>query len=244
MIVGNLKTNYIILGDGKQTILLLHGWGGSYASFLGLGNDLCTKYRVVIPDLWGFGKSEQPPKSFGVFDYARLIVEFLNQLKLNKVHIIGHSFGGRLGIIIASVYPQYVDKLVLIDSAGIKPKFSFKKYFKIKIFKHLKNKVQLGKKDKDCLKHFGSSDYLCLNAAFKEIFVRVVNQHLNNYLKNINAQTLIIWGKKDRDTPLYMAKVLRKNIKSSKIVLLNGGHFAYLTQQDLVLNYIYDFLGD
>ncbi len=244
MIVDGLKTNVLTMGQGKDAVVLLHGWGGSSFSMLGLGNDLCAKYKVIIPDLWGFGKSEDPPHTFDVFDYALCVVKVIKQLNLKQVHIIGHSFGGRLGIIIASLYPQYLKKLVLIDSAGLKSKFSIIKYLKIKRYKHIKKQVLLGKKDKKCLSRFGSKDFLSLNNTLKEVFVRVVNQHLNNLLKDITAKTLILWGKKDKDTPLYMAKVLHKNIKSSKLKLLNGGHFAYLFRQDLALSYIYNFLED
>lgn len=221
---------------------MLHGWGGSSASMLVIGNDLSSKYRVIIPDLWGFGKSQTPPSNFGIYDYADCVANLLLQKGLSDVIVVGHSFGGRIGIILASKYKQLVSRLILIDSAGAKPRFSLIKYLKIKRYKHIKRQVQNGQRPKSDLKKFGSADYLALNEDMKEVFVRVVNQHLNDLFGQILQPTLILWGKKDNQTPLYMAKLLHKQIKCSKIILIKGGHFAYIKQKAKVLESIYQFL--
>lgn len=244
MLINNLETNLLDYGEGDQVVLLLHGWGGTSASMLGLGNDLSLKYRVVIPDLWGFGLSQKPPQNFGVYEYADAVAQMLRAMHINKAVIIGHSFGGRLGIILASEYPELVSKLILIDSAGIKPRFGLSKYLKIKKFKRLKKQVDNGLKPPSVLFKFGSSDYLLLDDDMKRVFVKVVNQHLNGLLDKIFKPTLILWGKTDKQTPLYMAKVLHKKVKSSKLLLLKGGHFAYLTQQAKALEYIFEFLEE
>lgn len=244
MQINNLETNVLDYGEGKQAVLLLHGWGGCAASMLGLANDLSIRYRVIIPDLWGWGLSQKPPSDFGIFEYAKGIAELLNQKNLKQVCLIGHSFGGRIGLVLASQYPQLISKLILIDSAGVKPKFSLCKYLKIKKYKHLKALVERGEKSSDVLSKFGSTDYMQLDEQMQKVFVRVVNQHLNNLLDKIFQPTLIIWGKKDKQTPLYMAKVLHKKIKSSKIIQLKGGHFAYLTEKREVLKAVFKFLEE
>ena len=244
MLVNNLHTHVLDYGQGKKTILILHGWGGSSASMLVIGNDLSSKYRVIIPDLWGFGQSQDPSSHFGIYDYADCVANLLLQKGLNNVIVVGHSFGGRIGIILASKYKNLVSKLILIDSAGAKPRFSLIKYLKIKRYKHIKRQVQNGQRPQSDLKKFGSPDYLALNDNNKQVFVRVVNQHLDGLFGQIKQPTLIIWGKKDNQTPLYMAKLLHKQIKCSKIVLIKGGHFAYIKQKVKVLESIYQFLED
>ena len=244
MLVNGLKTYILDYGEGQDVVLLLHGWGGNSASMLGLGNELSLRHRVIIPDLWGWGQSQHPPENFGIYDYAEHIVKLLSQLDIERVVVIGHSFGGRIGIILSSLYPHLISKLVLIDSAGLKPRFSLIKHLKVKRYKRLKKQVQCGIKDKSVLSKFGSSDYLSLDQDMQKVFVRVVNQHLNSLACDITHPTLIIWGKHDKQTPLYMAKVLHKMIKSSKIILLKGGHFAYLTEQSKAIKSIFEFLEE
>lgn len=239
--IDDLDTNILDMGQG-ECVVLLHGWGGSSLSMLGLANELSSKYRVIVPDLWGFGKSQKPPKSFTIFDYADLIEKLLAQLKLSEVTLVGHSFGGRIALILASRHKEFVQSLVLIDSAGLKPKFSLIRYFRIKRYKHLKKLVQAGQKPEYVLDRFGSQDYKTLDEDLKQVFVNVVNEDLSCLLNQIEQKTLILWGRHDKDTPRYMAKTFNKNIKNSKLFWLDGGHFAYLTQQKKALKYIFEFL--
>lgn len=243
MLAGGLKTNFLDQGKG-EVVLLLHGWGGSLQSFLGVANELSLRFRVIVPDLWGFGKSETPPANFNVLNYALNIVELLKSLNVNKVTIVGHSFGGRIGIVLASLHPQFVNKLVLINSAGLKPRFSLKRFLKIRKYKKLKKQVKEGKKSPSVLLGFGSTDYKQLEGNMKSVFVNVVNQNLSSLLPKIKCKTLIIWGNKDRSTPIYMAKQLHKNIKSSMLYVLKGDHFVYVSKQESVLRLIFEFLGE
>ena len=243
MEINNLKTNFLDLGEGSP-IVLLHGWGGTSLSMLGLANELSTKFRVIVPDLWGFGGSQPPNENSNIFNYASLTKDLLNALNLEKVVVVGHSLGGRIALILASTYHELVEKLVLIDSAGLKPKFSIIKYWKIKRYKRVKQKVENGTMPAYKLQNYGSADYKELSEPLKSIFVRVVNQDLSNLLDKIETKTLILWGKKDKDTPRYMAKLLHKNIKCSKLLWLDGGHFAYMTQQKKVVQHIFEFLEE
>ena len=61
----------------------------------------------------------------------------------------------------------------------------------------------------------------------RSVFVRVVNTHLDKTLDSVSQPTLIVWGKSDKETPLYMAKRFRRKIRDSALILLGGGHFAY-----------------
>ena len=239
--VEGLNTNYLDMGQG-ECVLLLHGWGGSSASMLGLANDLSSKYRVIVPDFWGFGKSEIPPAAFDVYAYAKAVKSLMDLLKVEKFCVIGHSFGGRVALALASSYPQNINSMVLIDSAGIKPKFSLKRFFKIKRYKRLKKKVEQGVLPADVLRNFGSPDYKELSPQLKQVFVNVVNQDLTNLLDGISTKTLILWGRKDTETPPYMAKLLHKRLKCSKLLWIEGGHFAYMTEQKKCLESIYEFL--
>ncbi|MEG2107890.1 MAG: alpha/beta hydrolase [Clostridia bacterium] len=204
-------------GNGKD-VVFLHGWGADLRAFLFVAREL--NCRSVLVDFYGFGKTPHPDFPLTVADYANGVIEVLNKCNIKKAVLVGHSFGGRVAIEIASKFPNLVEKLVLIDSAGIKPRRKLKYYFKILLHKILK---RFGKGQK------GSADYCQLSNVMKKTFINVVNYNQKPLLKFISADTAIFWGTLDEDTPLYMARILNKKIKSSHLFLLtNAGHFSYL----------------
>src|SRR3989344_891612 len=93
--VKNLKINYKSFGSGKP-FLILHGWQSSSDRWMKVGELLQEKYRVIIPDLPGFGKSEEPKEAWSLDSYVDWLLEFTAKvLELNKeFYILGHSFGG------------------------------------------------------------------------------------------------------------------------------------------------------
>ena len=125
-------------------------------------------------------------------------------------------------------------KLVLVDSAGIKPRRGIKYRLKILMHKILK---KFGKGLK------GSKDYRVLSPVMKKTFQNVVNYDETYLLSDITADTAIFWGDKDKETPLYMARKLNKKIKSSHLFLLtNAGHFSYLDNSGYFLKILSAFI--
>ena len=228
---------YIQSESKEKDVLLLHGWGGSSESFRAVFEFLQKKYRVTAIDFAGFGKSPPPPYPYSVSDYAIKLAEFLDTHNINKTHIIAHSFGGRVAIELSCLYPHLIDKLVLTSAAGIKPKRKIRYYLNV-----LKYKIaKLLKKD---LSKFGSKDYKKLDGVMKAVFVKAVNYDQTKLLKHIKAQTLLIWGQNDTETPLYMAKTMNRLIKNSKLIVFRDtGHFAYIEKSLLFLRHIDRFLG-
>lgn len=208
--------------DGEGTpVLLLHGWGAGRKAMSGLFGFIKSCGRSVISiDLPFFGDSEMPPESWGVYEYAVAVKEFMRLINIEKAIILGHSFGGRLALILAADY-RAAEKLILIDSAGLKPRRGIK--YKLKVLRY-----KIAKKFNLKLKKSGSSDYNALPPRMKPVFVRIVNTHLDKKLKKIDVPALILWGRNDKDTPMYMAKKFEKNIKDSGLVVLeNAGHFSF-----------------
>lgn len=226
----NVLINYKIKrnGNGNNFVLLLHGWGGSIISFEGLENYLFNQgFSTINLDFPGFGNSEIPNENFKLEDYATIIKELLDYEQITKTNIVCHSFGGRVALLLSST-TNLVDKMILVDSAGLKPKFNFIRWLKIRIFKlkrFLNNKFHLNFN----LDKYGSDDYKVLPNEMKHIFNNIVNTDLTPNLNKIETPCLIVWGDKDRSTPLYMAKKLNKKIKNSKLkIYRNSGHFSYL----------------
>lgn len=225
----NITYRYTRQEGASEVVLLLHGWGGSLNSFRTLEKQLTQSgFSVITLDFPAFGGSDCPPEDFTMNDYYRVVSELLACENINSVNVVGHSFGGRVAMLLSANEPQKIKKLILVDSAGIKPKFSLKKSLKIwkyKVLKKLKNKGII-KKD---LSNFGSADYKAMPEKLRPVFNRIVTTDLSEISKKIIAPTLLIWGTQDKDTPIYMAKKLNKNIKDSAIIKFeNCGHFCYL----------------
>lgn len=211
--------NYTVLGDGIN-VVFLHGWGGDASAFLFVAERLKTFAKSIVVDFNGFGKTPEPDRPYSVGDYAGEVLSVLEKEGVEKAIIVGHSFGGRVAMEIAAKFPDVASGLVLVDSAGIKPRRNPTYYIKIAIHKLMKKLGMKGLK--------GSNDYRVLSLIMKETFKKVVSYDQSYLLKDISVPTAIFWGKKDKDTPLYMAKKLSKNIKDSSLFLLDGGHYAYV----------------
>ncbi len=226
---------YSVCGRKDKPInIFLHGWGQSGESFKDVVSSLNT-YQNVIVDLPPFGKS-QGGENNSIFSYANMVISLCEHLNIKKANFFGHSFGGRIAILVAALRKDLVQKLVLIDSAGMKPRRGIKYYFKVLWYKIQK---KCGKKPKNA----GSSDYQKLSEGMKATFVSVVNTHLEQYCKLIEAKTFIVFGRDDRQTPIYMAKRLNKLIKGSKLSILEkAGHFCFQDRNIQFCKLVKDFL--
>lgn len=240
----NTKIFYEVLGEGQDLIVLLHGWGASSHLMMPLYKKLSSfniDYKYLFIDFPPFGKSGDPIEPWNLNDYLILVEEIIKQVnteeEIHKIKIVAHSFGGRVAIKLASKNNFKVDKLILFASAGIKPKMSVKNKINIlryKFYKKIKSKKAL---------RFGSKDYKILSPVMKKTFINVVNEDLTRDCEKITAKTLIIFGDKDKEIPLYMGKILKSKIKNSNLVVIkNGDHFAYIFHLDAIYPIICSFL--
>ena len=211
--------NYYKTGSGKA-IVLLHGWGASGELMLPIARAI-PNYTYVVPDLYGHGHTRHPDRPLTLDDYVSMVMILLKREKVDKAIFICHSFGGRIGIKIATRYPEVVERLILCDSAGLRPKKGFKYYTK-------RLNYIIRKRFGFSLDRCGSADFRVLKGEIRNTFKNVVAYHQDDEINDIKCPTLIVWGKKDKDTPMYMAKRLNKKINGSKLVVMKGvGHFSY-----------------
>lgn len=227
--------NYEVQGEGEP-VVLLHGWLTDLESMRPLTTNLVNTHKVYLVDVVGFGKSSLPKEPLNSNDFAEFLKLFLEKLHIENPVLIGHSNGGR--IIINAVGKNMVKakKIVLIDSAGIKPKRSSKYYAKLAIYKTGKLFLNLLPNTKG-LKEFkerlrnkvGSSDYKASPIVLKDTMKIIVNEDVKNILPNIKVPTLLIWGSLDTATPISDAKLMEKLIPDAGLVEYPyGTHFSYL----------------
>lgn len=238
--IDNYNINYEIDGYGQEVIVILQGWGTTLQVYNSMAKLLSTKYKVVRLDLPGFGSSDEPRSAWSVEDYADFFLKFLAKLKLEEVILIGHSYGGRIIIKLASrgIKPIKISKIVLIDSAGVLPKKTAKQKLKIYRYRILKKVMKLKIINKifssfveNWKNRQGSDDYRNASPIMRQCLVKAVNEDLSNILKEIKTETLLIWGENDIATPLSDAKLMEREIPNSGLAIIkNAGHYCFLEQ--------------
>lgn len=177
-----------------------------------------------------------PPSDWSLGDYTDMTEALLDKLGIGEAIVIGHSFGGRVAIDLASRSDR-VKKLVLADAAGLKPRRGVRRRLRAMRFR-------LAKAAGRDTSKFYSADWKALSPEMRGVFARVVAEDLSERLPRISCPTLIVWGKRDKDTPPYMARRLNKGIKNSKLIMLDGGHFAYAEKHFAFVAALGDFIGD
>lgn len=237
-IVNGLRIHYVTMGQGEP-VLILHGWGSNAQVHQAMMEQLSKKYFVIAPDLPGFGKSQEPKTPFSVDDYADTVLEFLKAFAPKTISLIGHSFGGRIIIKLANrELPFALRRIVLIDSAGIRPQPTKKRSLRQKCYKAGKwflSRKPLVKLFPDALEklrvRFGSADYAAASPMMRQCLVKAVNEDLRPLLPGIHAPTLLIWGENDTATPVSDAQIMEAAIPDAGLALIqNAGHYSFLDQ--------------
>jgi pimeloyl-ACP methyl ester carboxylesterase len=248
--INNIQVAEKIAGEG-ETVLLLHGWGANIGLVWPLAESLLKKgYRCYALDMPGFGKSDDPPQAWTVFDYTNFIISYLNHHNLQQVYFFGHSFGGRLGLILGAEHSERIKKMALSDAAGIRQEAAFWPKLRLNTYKAIRDSMyKIGLKSlADNLrgkynKRYASSDFQQVSGVMQQTFVNVVNQDLLSYAAQVKPGTLLFWGDKDEDTPLWMGQKLESTIPDAGLVIHEGaGHYAYLeklTETVRVMDYFF-----
>ena len=252
--VFNIDFSGLPLGSADRVIVFLHGWGRTGADFNDLASRLARDfpaYALIQLDLPGFGGSPLVRTGgLSLADYSALLRALLEKLGVARISIVGHSLGGRIAIKFAALYPDCVQKLILISAAGIPPQsFRLKTlvagraafrtiFYSMRDFAYiLRLKNLLGA-------IFGSRDYQVTHGPLRETLKKVLAEDLRPDAAKITVPALIIWGANDRITPLRDGREYHALIKKSRLEILDGGHFAFMEKPDECGRLIRLFLQD
>ncbi|PYZ93856.1 alpha/beta hydrolase [Salipaludibacillus keqinensis] len=248
--LNDVTLNYHVSGEGKE-VILLHGWGANIQAFAPIHQNLEKNFKVYSLDLPGFGESTEPPEQWGIKDYTEVLRQFIEKIGITKPILMGHSFGGRMSICYSATYKD-VEKVILVDSAGIKPKRKASYYLKVYTFKTAKNVLKLPGLNRysdqilsKVKKMLGSSDYKSASGVMQQTMVKVVNEDLQHLMPEIDVPTLLVFGENDTATPVADGKRMEELIPNAGLVVLkNAGHYAYLDQLNQFNVIINKFLED
>ncbi len=229
------KMSYFYSRNGslKIPLLILHGWMQNKESWKGIIELLSKDMDIICPDLPGFGDSKDSSFSnFTTSDYSNYLFSFLNDLKIKKINILAHSFGGRIAIDFTAKHEDIVSNLILFSSAGIIHK---NPYRKIQFLKKIPGSAYIAGK-------LRSNDYK--NAKeYKNLFLNAISYNAEEKFNKIETPTLILWGDKDRELDLKDAYIFKNGIKKSILEIMpNNGHFAHLEDPYLFTGIIKKYL--
>ncbi|MCL2083161.1 MAG: alpha/beta hydrolase [Oscillospiraceae bacterium] len=219
-------------GSGPP-LLFLHGWGVGHEVYMPLLRHLGQSFTVWAPDLPGFGTSAPPDVAWDAGKYAGFVGEFCAVNSLVNPVCIGHSNGGRILLkLLGSASPAIApSKLVLIDSAGIKPKRPLSYYIKVYGYKAAKILLKPFPEIREkYISKKGSEDYRRACPVMRATMSKLLAEDLTPVLHLVKPPPLLIWGEGDTATPLSDAKKMEKLISGAGVAALPGGHWAFLEQ--------------
>jgi pimeloyl-ACP methyl ester carboxylesterase len=234
--IQGIRTAEAMIGEGKP-VVMLHGWGANLGLITPLAEKLAPMgYQCYVPDMPGFGQTSATDIGWSVQEYVKWVIEYMDAHTLDHVYLFGHSFGGRLGLVLGAEHGDRIIKMVLADAAGIRPKPSTSGQWRLKSYRLVLNSLKaVGMKPQaEQLRNwyserYGSADYNAAKGTLRETFVKVVNEDLLPFAARVKPSTLLFWGDRDDDTPLWQGQLLEKTIPDAGLVVWEGaGHYSYL----------------
>ncbi|TGL63903.1 alpha/beta hydrolase [Leptospira ognonensis] len=241
--IGDFKWVYLEGGESDETLLAIHGFGGDKDHWTRFSKYLTEDYRVISPDLPGFGENSRiQGESYSIKSQVQRLHAFATKIGLKKYHILGNSMGGSIAGVYAATYPDEVTSLTLFDNAGVDGPEPSELYKLVKEGKP--NPLLVGSvEDFDRLMKFSFVNPPYIPGALKTYFteraienrnwnegiftqIRAEGFPLEPLLPKIKAPTLVIWGREDRVIDKSCTIPMDKKLKSPhKIYILpDVGH--------------------
>jgi pimeloyl-ACP methyl ester carboxylesterase len=234
--IDGIRTRYRRVGDGPD-VLALHGWGARIEAVTPIIDALARQCTVYAPDLPGFGETEPPPQQpWGVADFEAWTRALMTALELRRPSIVGHSRGATIAIKLAAEHPDLVDKLVLVDAAGIKPRRTWRHRRRVAAAKLAKHASRWlggpGRRWRERVIERNASEDYKTAGEMRPTLVRLVNEDITGLLPSVKASTLLVWGDRDDATPLSDGQTMERLIPDAGLVVFEGaGHFSYLDER-------------
>ncbi len=237
------RIHYQEAGSGP-VVILLHGLGGDMTNWAPTIGPLSQKYRVIVPDQIGFGRSDKPLLNYRIATMVDFLDGFYKELKIDRATLVGNSLGGWISASFALAHPEKVDRIVLVDSAG----FSVPKDMDSRVVNGLNPSTR------DAVRQilpmvFYNKQIYAGDAAIDLMFTRRItagdsftiqriiesivrgDDVLDDKLAGIKQPTLIIWGREDLLTPLSMGERFKQGIPRSELVVFEKcGHVPQIEQ--------------
>lgn len=235
-VVFGTKIHYQEAGSGP-VVILLHGLGGNSQNWALTVGPLAQKFRVIVPDQIGFGKSDKPFIHYRIGTYVDFLDQFCKQLKIERASLVGNSMGGWVAAAFTIAFPARVERLVLVDAAGYAPPANFD----YRILYGLNPSTREGMKqvaakvfynklfqsdaliDAAMAARFTAGDGYTITSMIESISRG--EDFIDKGIKSIKQPTLVVWGRQDGLTPVADGERFKKDITNSTLLVIEEcGH--------------------
>jgi len=247
------KIRYLEDGDSDKTILLIHGLGGSAERWLKVIPRLSTDYRVIAPDMIGFGYSDKPSEDYTIEFFAKFLSAFIKSLNLKTTSLVGTSLGGQIVAHLAST-SRSIEKIVMVAPSGVMKSTTaaIDAYMMAALYPNHAS----AKEAFEMMSHSGTVDEFTVydfvkrmstpNAklAFISSVLGIKNSAVEDSLQKITVPTLLIWGRQDKVIPIAYADRFVSSIRNCTFLEIDDcGHLPHVEKPDFFADSILDFLS-
>jgi len=250
------KIRYLESGDSKKTLVLIHGLGASAERWDQVIPLFSDDYRVVVPDLIGFGYSDKPLVDYTTEFFSEFLKNFFIESDIKRPNLIGSSLGGQIAAEYTTSHPQEIEKLILVSPSGNMEKST--PALDAYIMAALYPNEQSAKNAFELMEGSGHSVHEGIvtgfvermqlpNAklAFMSTLLGIKNSELiTSKLQTISIPTLIIWGSNDPVIPIQYAEHFVSTIQDCRFFRMDGcGHTPYVQYPNAFASKVLEFLN-
>lgn len=256
----------VIEAGAGQPILLVHGFLVSHIEFDDVIDPLAARFRVVAPDLPGFGDSEKPSPTrypYGIEAFSEALADIIAAMELGRVSILGHSMGGAVALTLAASHPELVDRLVLVDAlvypfplelrsrVSLVPvlgpflfkqlygRGTFRGYFREQVFSPGFD-VPLDRVDR-YYDRFNTP--AARESAYAVLSAMTDTRPVVARIPRVKAPTMVVWGRHDRLLPPVFGQRLAREVGGARLELLDAGHAPNEERPEELVAIASEFLG-
>ncbi|HEU4580746.1 MAG TPA: alpha/beta fold hydrolase [Polyangiaceae bacterium] len=246
------------------SLLLLHGLFMDHSTWDPVGDALASSYRVVAPDLPGFGQSEKPPENrfpYGINSFADAVLDLYAGLELGRAVLVGHALGGAVAITLAARHPELISRLVLVDAlcyparadlahrvalAPLIGGFAFKQLWGKSTFKAYLKESYVSRDARipsARLEHYYEAFNTPAARASALATLRATRdtRSVVAHIARISMPTLVLWGRDDTLYPAALGQRMSREIRDAGFQLLDAGHMPHEEQPGAVAEAIERF---
>lgn len=223
-------------------VILVHGSPGSGEVLEKLAGLLAPRFRVIVPDMPGFGASTRDLPDYSFRAHGEYLIELLDALHIDRAQFVGFSMGGGVVLSIADIAPQRVASLVMLSAVGIQEHELAGNYW----VNHVLHGAQLSALWllKNGFPHFGLFRWVPFTVEYARNFYDSDQRPLRSILASYRGPMLIIHGTRDRNVPIAAALEHHRIVRQSEIVEFNENHFMAFMHPSEFLDPLVQFLSD
>jgi len=208
--------------DLLPVLILLHGSPMGSESFDDLAPALAKNFRIIVPDLPGFGASSAYIPDYSIRAHAKYVLQLMAHLKISQAHLVAYSMGGGVALNMAELAPEKIASLIMLSAIGVQELELRGDYH----LNHAVHGVQLGLfwLLQEAFPHFGKMDRFMLNLRYARNFYDTDQRPLRAYLQKYEEPMLILHGTRDELVPFAVAAEHHRLVPQSELKTYASGH--------------------